>query len=223
MPDNSIIPGSNTPQSTLGITADQVATLSPEAKDALDKQLATAGFSAEQRNSIGLSGHPSSAAPAAKMTLEEANRQLQITAPRSLEVGNSPNDYRFQFERRFVEGKDPVAIANVQKTYAEAFHEAGIPLSVSQAIVHASMESAERYAKLSPQERETDFNAERARLQRLASGKMIREYADFAWKKLPHSFRDNADKHGMFRTAAAVNALAQAGELMLYRINNSKK
>jgi len=204
-------------ETILGITAEQVASLSSDNKAALAEQLERAGFSAEHRSKIGLPPPLTPPANPPEMTVEKARRQLQVTAPRSLAVGNSPNDYRFQFERRFVEGKDPKEVASVHQDFAEAFHEAGIPLSIAQAIVGASMESAARYAKLSPRERETDFTAESARLQKLASGKMIREYANFAWQKLPKSFRDNAGKHGMFRTAAAVNALAQAGELMVYR------
>lgn len=160
------------------------------------------------------------AAPAERMSVEEANSRLASTSmPDAASL--SPSDFQFTFDPAHIDGLDPAAVKDISDAFAIGFHAAGIPRQLGQSLFSEAMSSADKFAELSDLDRQLAFREEGARLQRLGNIDRIREDAEFAWSKLPQDFKDFATEHYLFHRADSYAALASAGALM--RARESRK
>lgn len=202
----------------LSITQEQVASLSPESRAVLSKNLAM--FSAEQKQKIGLAPDPITPplkpADRPKMTVQEANIELRMNLPRMQEAG-APSDYSIRLDPSTVKELGVEKSAQLQSFYQTALAAGAVPKSSAQAIVRETLASAAAIKGMSAERRTAFIAKEQAALDRLSTGKMVKENFSFAIQKLPADFRAAAEKNGYFATASSVIALSAAGDLMIRR------
>lgn len=202
----------------LSITQEQIASLSPESRATLSKNLGA--FSSEQKQKIGLGGDPIipplKPADQPKMSVQEANVELRLNLPRMQEAG-SPSDYSIRLDNSTVQELGTEKAQELRTFYQTALSAGAVPKSSSQAIVRETLAAAAKIKSMSVQERTKFLASEQATLDRLSTGKMVRENFAFAFNRMPADFQAAAEKNGYFATASSVIAFAAAGELMIRR------
>jgi hypothetical protein len=162
-----------------------------------------------------------SAAPAEPMTLQDANERLaqgsDFDAP-----AQSADDFHFTFDRQHIEGLAPDEVRDIRDMWANALHEAAVPLNLGQSIVAEAMTAADLYEGMAPAQAQLKYAEEGGKLRRMGNVNTITANAEYAWQRLPAGFKEIATKHRLFHTADAYNALANAGAMMKARDGRKK-
>lgn len=158
------------------------------------------------------------AAPAPQsMSLDDANQKL-ADASGPLAAGTAPADYRLTFDPAHVDGLDQSDVATLDGMFKGAFHEAGVPLSISQPVFRALMDGGAKFADTEDGPARTlAFREEGARLQRLPNIAQIKADAEYAYSKMPADFQAVMNDRFMMHTAEGYHAMARVGQMIRER------
>ena len=157
------------------------------------------------------------------MPLDAANQKLADTSG-PFAAGTAPNDYSFRFDQAHMDGLDPSDVAAIDGMFKDAFHQARVPLSISQPLFRTLMDAAAKFADVPDgPERTLAFRSEGARLQRLGNIAQIKADAEYAYSKMSAEFRRVIDEHFMMHTAEGYHAMAQAGQSIRAREAQRKR
>jgi hypothetical protein len=159
--------------------------------------------------------------PPKNMGVSEANEKLAATEG-PFAAGTDPNDYRFQFEQRHVDGLDATAVREIHDMFAAGAFESGIPLSIAPAVAREAVNAANAFDNLDEMQTRFRYAEEGTKLKRLGNIEQIAENHAYARSKLPQWFVEAADEARFFHTADSFLALARAGELMKLRDSRKK-
>lgn len=159
--------------------------------------------------------------------------ELEYTAPDAAEVAAAerdaatagafavpatPNDYSLIYPQEDASALDPGELQDFDATTRQAFHSAGVPASLANGLLSSLIETAKLYADMPDAARELRFREEGALLKKLsADADEEARLANFAYGRLPASFREMIDEEHAMHSARAMTAMAAVGRAIEYR------